>query len=582
MRWIIKIEIKNFRSLRNVLIKDINDLNIFSGGNDVGKSNVLRALDIFFNEKNINFEEEFNVYKKASITRTKEKKTVSIKIWFHNSIYKNLPMSFFIKKTWGKNGKIISQSNDIETWRKKQNISTKRVDTALSMYLSRFKFIYIPAIKDDTCFNIILANLYNAIINNNIGSESEFTNTLHVFNDKLSEFSQDLSKSFEKKAGIPSTISIPTSVDGLARRLSVSTYNSDMPEYKIPLFNRGDGVRMHYIPSILNQISLLESKKWHIWAFDEPETSCEYSKSYALAIDFLNTYAKKNQIFIASHSFHFVTLKDQKVSRYRAFKRDNNTEIVNFNKELFIEQDLQAELGILNLLDNLQEVYDKFQEERKLIEENVEIIQNLNKSILFFEGESDRVLFKKAFEILYPQEINDFGYSQPADTSKGGGVVGEGANSLAGFLYSHIPKIGEILDSKKIIAIFDNDKEGCEQFNKIENKYSNFYSKIELGKNIVLKHKTYAVYVLKLVAPTFRDKFVHKEPKYCYLSTELLLQDQDIPNSKRDYVPDTQPQKFSFKSDAKINFANKKAISATDFSGFKDTIDLIREIRMLD
>lgn len=578
MKWITKIEIKNFRSLRSVLIKDINELNIFSGGNDVGKSNVLRALDIFFNDKVINFDEEFNIYRKASITKTKEKQTVSVKVWFKNDSYKNLPPSFSMKKTWGKNGGIISQINDTETWRKSRNISTKRLDTALSMFMNRFKFTYIPAIKDNECFNIILVELYNAIISNTTGSELEFTDTLQTFNSKLSEFSQDLSKNFEEKAGIPSTISIPTSVNELAKRLSVSTHNSDMPSFKIPLFNRGDGIRMQYIPSILNQISLLESKKWHIWAFDEPETSCEYSKSHSLAEEFLNIYTEKNQIFISSHSFHFITLKDQKVSRYRALKRKNNTDIINFNKELFTEQELQSELGILKLLDNLQEVYDKYQEERKLIEKNISIIQSANKSMLFFEGESDRILFRKAFDSLYPQEADNFGYSKPADI-KGGGAIGEGVNSLAGFLYSHIPKIGEMLDSRKIIAIFDNDTEGCVQFEKIRREYSTSYSEIDLDGNIILKHNNYAVYILKLIAPTFREKFVHCKSKYCYLSTELLLQDSDIPDSNRDIVPDTNPPKFSFKSNKKVDFANRIKPS-TDFSGFKKTIDLIRKINI--
>ncbi len=581
MKWIAKIEIKNFRSLRSVLIKEVNDLNIFSGGNDVGKSNVLRALDNFFNDKIINFDEDFNIYKKASITKTKEKQTISVKIWFINYNYQNLPPFFSIKKTWGKNGKIISQINDTETWRRSQNISAKRLDTALSMFMNRFKFTYIPAIKDNECFNVILTELYNAIISNTTGSESEFTNTIQTFNDKLSGFSQDLSKNFEEKAGIPSTISIPTSVNELAKRLSVSTHNLDMPSFKIPLFNRGDGIRMHYIPSILNQISHLESKKWHIWAFDEPETSCEYSKSYSLAEEFLSIYSVKNQIFISSHSFHFITLKNEKVSRYRALKKENNSDVVNFNKELFTEQELQSELGILKLLDNLQEVYDKFREERKLLQENIDIVQSATKSILFFEGESDRILFKKAFDSLYSQEADNFGYSEPADT-RGGGVIGEGASSLAGFLYSHIPKIGEMLGSRKIIAIFDNDKEGVDQFNKIAKEYSNSYSIIEIDGNNILKHKNYSVYILKLIAPTFRDKFVHKESKYCYLSTELLLHDDNIPISNRDIIPDTLPQKFSFKSDKKIDFANKIAPDSTDFSGFKKTIDLIRKIKSID
>lgn len=43
------IRIRNFRSLREVLI-DAKALTVFVGCNDEGKSNLLRALDLFFNE----------------------------------------------------------------------------------------------------------------------------------------------------------------------------------------------------------------------------------------------------------------------------------------------------------------------------------------------------------------------------------------------------------------------------------------------------------------------------------------------------------------------------------------------------
>lgn len=45
---ISSIQIKNFRSIRNVLIK-ATEFNILVGTNDVGKSNVLKALNLFFN-----------------------------------------------------------------------------------------------------------------------------------------------------------------------------------------------------------------------------------------------------------------------------------------------------------------------------------------------------------------------------------------------------------------------------------------------------------------------------------------------------------------------------------------------------
>ena len=64
MNVIEKIEIKNFRSFGNRVkskfeIHNINSINVISGANDSGKSNILRALNLFFN-KNTNLNEFFD------------------------------------------------------------------------------------------------------------------------------------------------------------------------------------------------------------------------------------------------------------------------------------------------------------------------------------------------------------------------------------------------------------------------------------------------------------------------------------------------------------------------------------------
>jgi len=53
VKLVERIEIRYFRSFSEKTIKivDLKDLNIFSGSNDVGKSNVLKALNLFFNNE---------------------------------------------------------------------------------------------------------------------------------------------------------------------------------------------------------------------------------------------------------------------------------------------------------------------------------------------------------------------------------------------------------------------------------------------------------------------------------------------------------------------------------------------------
>ena len=44
-----RVEISYFRSLYKVDLRGVGDINVFSGCNDVGKSNVLKALNLFLN-----------------------------------------------------------------------------------------------------------------------------------------------------------------------------------------------------------------------------------------------------------------------------------------------------------------------------------------------------------------------------------------------------------------------------------------------------------------------------------------------------------------------------------------------------
>ena len=72
MKIIEKIEIKHFRSFKEtVKVLNLKDLNIFSGSNDVGKSNVLKILNLFFNGE-INISEKFDLEKDLSFLWKKE------------------------------------------------------------------------------------------------------------------------------------------------------------------------------------------------------------------------------------------------------------------------------------------------------------------------------------------------------------------------------------------------------------------------------------------------------------------------------------------------------------------------------
>ncbi|HCL5779928.1 TPA: AAA family ATPase, partial [Escherichia coli] len=77
-----RIEITNFRSIQKIVI-DSARLQIIVGNNDAGKSNILRALNLFFNSQtnpgeSFDFSTDYNIY--AAKKYSKKAREIKIKL----------------------------------------------------------------------------------------------------------------------------------------------------------------------------------------------------------------------------------------------------------------------------------------------------------------------------------------------------------------------------------------------------------------------------------------------------------------------------------------------------------------------
>lgn len=77
MLLIKSVEIRYLRSIHRLRLT-AGDLTIFSGANDVGKSNVLKALNLFFNYQ-VDWSEYLDFYQDFSLRRLNEVRSESIK-----------------------------------------------------------------------------------------------------------------------------------------------------------------------------------------------------------------------------------------------------------------------------------------------------------------------------------------------------------------------------------------------------------------------------------------------------------------------------------------------------------------------
>ena len=93
---ITKIEISSFRSIEKISIP-VTEINVFSGSNDIGKSNILKAINLFFNSqtdflKPLKFDDDYNKVSRAKALRSsKMKQLIKIRLYINPpSSYKTL------------------------------------------------------------------------------------------------------------------------------------------------------------------------------------------------------------------------------------------------------------------------------------------------------------------------------------------------------------------------------------------------------------------------------------------------------------------------------------------------------------
>jgi AAA15 family ATPase/GTPase len=587
MKYIDKIEIKYFRSLKNASVKNTNHLNILSGKNDIGKSNVLRALDLFFGTYKCNFQEDYNKERLSDVKdeSIKGKQIINIAITFNKPKSAiSLPSKFRVSRTWDRNGNLISQNDNLENALKKSkisNVSIKTSRSSLTAFMNKIYYIHVPVVRGEVFFSELLGILQNEMFaaegrktkHDKSKMISKVTRTL---NKEINSLTQYLNKDFMASTGIDSNITLPTSMAELFRALQIDTQHGG---HEISLTNRGQGLKMRYIPTILNYISSI-SRSYFIWGFDEPENSCEYSLCNKMAEDFENIYSNNAQIFIVSHSFSFVTLQSSMTSVYRVYMDDNdiNSQI---EPHPYDSNKLENELGIYQIHHKLNKTFEEYNESLDYYKEVEDKLKDNTKPQLFFEGESDSINFSTAHQNIFNSDIIESYKLGKHLKSKEGSSIGDGAPLLNNFMYQYV---GKMPSGSIVIGVFDYDEEGMKQIKSLVNKGDYVQYQNDVGyKHVYKKEDSDNIYVMLIVPPDHRIDFYDSEnPDFCRVSTELLFMDKEIPANNRKYPSKFDDRTFSF-SGKKVSFANsiKTKVSKgkeIDFSGFSPTFELLRKI----
>ena len=445
MVTIKSIHIKNFRSIVDETI-ELANFNCFVGKNDSGKSNVLKALNLFFNNKT-DFDTEFDFesdYSRFAKRGQKQAKEIAITV------------EVVIPATYSEGG--------VKAWTKIWRAEGLHEDNLQKLFkpgskgvtlLNRTQYLYIPAVKSNEYFKDLLSDVYTSMTK---AANSELRELNEEYSERLQQLTSGLTHQIRDVLGLRSAIQMPSNLSTLFRDLSFST--SDNYVKNIDLRQRGDGIKARHIPSILQYLQRNTEhgrRKWsiggsYIWGFEEPENGVEYLACFEMA-DEIYGYRNNTQILVTTHSpafymkescsdvnCYYVSKNSEGVSEYSV---DTNTECLN------------EDLGFLPIIaPYVKQERDRFIQQKADIEDELKQVKQelqrvTNKIVIITEGKTDIKHIRAAFgcldldpEMLARIEYYDFGNNR---------TLGDDIDKLLARL-SSMPNVNIV------VAIIDRDK----------------------------------------------------------------------------------------------------------------------------
>lgn len=362
-----EIQIKNFRSIRNMTIS-AKRLNVIVGLNDVGKSNILRALNLFFNQQTDNgrgfdFAYDFAYHFPAKSKKTKQI-AISIKFEVPDSFKHNGIVTW--TKAWRRNGLVMDEVQD-EKGNKLP--SSSRVPLALR----NIRYRYVPAVKSKEFYRELLVDLYQTLSQSISVPLQEST---EQFAESIKSNTDKLTQGLWQSLAIKSVLTVPSNLQEFFKSLVFETESTEN-DLKIPLDLRGDGIQSRHIPQILkfmaeedqNSRTKGSPRVYTIWGYEEPENGLEISKAFEMAKEFIEI-SEEIQLFVTTHSPAFYTEAQNSETASVCYIRKESsgeTRLVETPNVNFMNE----ELGIMPIVaPYIQEKVAEIALYKKLVKEN--------------------------------------------------------------------------------------------------------------------------------------------------------------------------------------------------------------------
>jgi hypothetical protein len=327
MRLITGVTIRGLRSLQNASVPDVGALTALVGRNSSGKSNILRALNLFFNDEldpgqSLVLQRDFHSRPQAN-----KKRRVVVGVDFSlpqnftfrkglTSLQKALGSTFTIRRSWSLNAqKVLVQTTELI----KGGGPVKDGEGLANSFLALIAYRYIPnrtvpaaLLRDES--QVIAASIF-AKLQAGSGAQDLMT-ALRSAADRLLE---GASASMQK-SGAPLTSPSIASTASLAEMLQVSGFQARGLHGSLVRDEQwGAGNQAFFLYEVLQAIDTNYSRSfgWKqaaVWGVEEPESGLHRDLETRLAEELRIWSAddkKKLQIVQTTHSPIFAMASDK-------------------------------------------------------------------------------------------------------------------------------------------------------------------------------------------------------------------------------------------------------------------------------
>lgn len=443
--FISEVRVTNFRSLVDANV-NLTGYTALVGLNDAGKSNLLRAMNLFFNGETdlgeqLSFERDFSQNAKTGVKKARQ---ITIEIDLNPPGHYRDADPIVWRKTY-RAGSTSPHSDEV--FRKDGQAFSPKSRTA---YWARsMAFEYVPAVRGRAFFNNLKRRLHATLA---ATVAPKLTSASDAFLAGLRAEVQAIENESKRLLDLRTEFSLPSDLGDLFEALEFNS--GDSSSVTTALTYRGDGVQGRHVPLILKFLADQRKKNSvkgrapseTVWGFEEPENNLELARQIDVSQEF-ETYCRDVQIIVSTHSPAFYrTAKSSGIGSLQFASRKNGATTYESQP---VAEAVDGTLGLMPFVEPYLEEAVKHRDQLLTSIRDAEAAGLLaGGDAIYVEGETDATILMAAAKSL--------------DTDLRGKIVyksglGAGANWVADCCIARIalPDLTGIS-----VALFDYDEAG--------------------------------------------------------------------------------------------------------------------------